>query len=74
MNLVSMSKKRGSYQMVMASESCFIRIGSSVESMNSKTILSLFSKRTRYLLKNMKIPKQDLEFNILRICYRESGN
>lgn len=60
--------------MGMTPDSCFIGIGSSVESMNSETILSLFFKRARNSLKNIKSPKQDLEFNTLKICYQESGN
>lgn len=57
----------------MTPDSCFIRVGSSVESMNNETILNLFSKRTRNSLKNIKSPKQDLEFKTLKIYYQESG-
>lgn len=59
--------------MGMTPESCFIRIGSSVQSMNMETILNLFSKRTRNSLRNIKSPKQDLEFKILKIYYQEKG-
>ena len=59
--------------MGMTPDSCFIRIGSSVESMNAETILNLFSKRTRNSLKNIKSPKQDLKFKTLKIYYQESG-
>ena len=59
--------------MGMTPDSCFIRIGSSVESMNQEDILNLFSKRTRNSLKNIKSPKQDLEFKTLKIYYQEKG-
>ena len=59
--------------MGMTPDSCFIRVGSSVESMNNETILNLFSTRTRNSLKNIKSPKQDLEFKTLKIYYQESG-
>lgn len=59
--------------MGMTPDSCFIRVGSSVESMNNETILNLFSKRTRNSLKNIKSPKQDLEFKTLKIYYQECG-
>ena len=57
----------------MTPDSCFIRIGSSVECMNNETILNLFSKRTRNSLKNIKAPNQNLEFKILKIYYQEQG-
>lgn len=59
--------------MGMTPDSCFIRVGSSVESMNGETILNLFSKRTRNSLKNIKSPNQDLEFKTLKIYYQENG-
>ena len=59
--------------MGMTPDSCFIRVGSSVESMNNETILNLFSKRMRNSLKNIKSPKQDLEFKTLKIYYQENG-
>lgn len=59
--------------MGMTPDSCFIRVGSSVESMNNETIFNLFSKRTRNSLKNIKSPKQDLEFKTLKIYYQENG-
>ena len=59
--------------MGMTPDSCFIRIGSSVECMNNETILNLFSKRTRNSLKNIKAPNQNLEFKILKIYYQEQG-
>ena len=59
--------------MGMTPDSCFIRVGSAVESMNGETILNLFSKRARNSLKNIKSPKQDLEFKTLKIYYQENG-
>ena len=59
--------------MGMTPDSCFIRIGSSIQSMNMETIINLFSKRVRNNLKNIKSPKQDLEFKILKIYYQENG-
>ncbi len=59
--------------MGMTPDSCFIRVGSSVEGMNNETIFNLFSKRTRNSLKNIKSPKQDLEFKTLKIYYQENG-
>lgn len=59
--------------MGMTPDSCFIRVGSAVESMNGETILNLFSKRARNSLKNIKSPKQNLEFKTLKIYYQENG-
>lgn len=59
--------------MGMTPDSCFVRIGSSVESMDNETIFNLFSKRTRNSLKNIVSPKQDLEFKTLKIYYQENG-
>ncbi len=59
--------------MGMTPDSCFIRVGSAVESMNGETIFNLFSKRARNSLKNIKSPKQDLEFKTLKIYYQENG-
>lgn len=59
--------------MGMTPDSCFIRVGSSVEGMNNETIFNLFSRRTRNSLKNIKSPKQDLEFKTLKIYYQENG-
>lgn len=51
----------------MTPDSCFIRIGSSIQSMNMETILNLFSKRTRNNLKNIKSPNQNLEYLIIKL-------
>ncbi|MBN2300791.1 MAG: putative DNA binding domain-containing protein [Acholeplasmataceae bacterium] len=61
-------KKRG-----MSPEGCFIRIGSSVESMNSEMIIDLFSKRTKNSLKSIVSPMQNLTFSQLKIFYEEAG-
>ncbi len=59
--------------MGMTPDSCFIRVGSSIESMNEEMILNLFSNRARYTLKNIKSPHQDLKFQTLKMFYIESG-
>lgn len=57
----------------MTPDSCFVRIGSSIQSMNMETILNMFSKRARNSLKNIKSPNQNLEFKVLKIYYQEKG-
>ncbi len=59
--------------MGMSPDSCFIRVGSSVESMNNELILNMFSKRIRNSLKNIVSPNQELEFTELKIFYQEKG-
>lgn len=59
--------------MGMSPDSCFIRIGSSVESMSSELILNTFSKRVRNSLKNIISPNQELNFTELKIYYKENG-
>ena len=59
--------------MGMTPDSCFIRVGSSIQSMSSKMINNEFSKRTRNSLKNIVSPKQDLTFSQLKIYYEEKG-
>ena len=59
--------------MGMTPDSCFVRIGSSIQSMSMENILNLFSKRTRNNLKNIKSPNQNLEFKVLKIYYQEKG-
>lgn len=59
--------------MGMTPDSCFIRVGSSVQSMSSEMINNEFSKRTRNSLKNIVSPKQDLTFSQLKIYYEEKG-
>lgn len=48
--------------MRMTPDSCFIRVGSSIQSMSNEMINNEFSKRTRNSLKNIVSPKQDLTF------------
>lgn len=59
--------------MGMSPDSCFIRVGSSIESMSEENILNLFSKRVRNSLKNIKSPIKELDFKTLKIYYQESG-
>lgn len=59
--------------MGMTPDSCFMRIGSSIQSMSMENILNLFSKRARNSLKNIKSPNQKLEFKTLKIYYQEKG-
>ena len=53
--------------MGMSPDSCFIRVGSSIESMSEENILNLFSKRVRNSLKNIKSPIKELDFKTLKI-------
>jgi len=57
----------------MSPEGCFIRIGSSVESMNNEMIIDLFSRRTKNSLKSIISPQQSLTFSQLKIFYEEVG-
>ena len=57
----------------MTPDSCFIRVGSSIQSMPNEMINNEFSKRTRNSLKNIVSPKQDLTFSQLKIYYEEKG-
>lgn len=59
--------------MGMTPESCFMRIGSSIQGMNMETIINLFSKRVRNNLKNIKSPNQNLKFKILRYVLEFEG-
>ena len=59
--------------MGMNPDSCFIRVGSSIQSMPNEMINNEFSKRTRNSLKNIVSPKQDLTFSQLKIYYEEKG-
>ena len=60
-------------EMGMTPDSCFIRVGSSIQSMSNEMINNEFSKRTRNSLKNIVSPKQDLTFSQLKIYYEEKG-
>ena len=57
----------------MTPDGCFIRIGSSCESLNEKQIEELFAKRTKNSLSNIISPKQSLTFSQLKIYYEEKG-
>lgn len=59
--------------MGMNPDSCFMRVGSSIQSMPSDIINNEFSKRTKNSLKNIISPKQDLTFSQLKIYYEEKG-
>lgn len=57
--------------MGMTPDSCFIRVGSSIQSMPYDMINNRVNKRTRTSLRNIVSPKQDLTFSQLKIYYEE---
>jgi len=59
--------------MGMTPDSCFIRVGSSIQSMPSDMISNEFSKRSRNSLRSILSPRQDLTFSQLKIYYEEKG-
>lgn len=59
--------------MGMTPDSCFIRVGSSIQSMSDELISKEFSSRTRNSLKNITSPKQDLKFTQAKKCYRAAN-
>lgn len=59
--------------MGLTPDSCFIRIGSSIQSMPYDMINNRVSKRTRTSLRNIVSPKQNLTFSQLKIYYEEKG-
>ena len=59
--------------MGMTPDSCFIRVGSSIQSMSYDIINNRVNKRIRTSLKNLVSPKQDLTFKQLKIYYEEKG-
>ncbi len=59
--------------MGMTPDSCFIRVGSSIQSMPYDMINNRVNKRTRASLRNIVSPKQDLTFSQLKIYYEEKG-
>lgn len=59
--------------MGMTTDSCFIRVGSSNEKMNTTLINKLFRERTKASLRNIVSPRQDLTFSDLKIYYKEKG-
>ena len=59
--------------MGLTPDSCFIRVGSSIQSMPYDMINNRVNKRTRTSLRNIVSPKQDLTFSQLKIYYEEKG-
>lgn len=59
--------------MGMTSDSCFIRVGSSIEKMTTTMINKMFRSRTKESLKNIVSPIQDLTFRELKMYYIEKG-
>lgn len=59
--------------MGMTPDSCFIRVGSSIQSMPYDMINNRVNKRTRTSLRSIVSPKQDLTFSQLKIYYEEKG-
>ncbi len=57
----------------MSERGCFIRIGSSCEPMPVRMIEDLFARRVRNSLSCIRSPRQDLNFEQLRIYYQEAG-
>ena len=59
--------------MGLTPDSCFIRVGSSIQSMPYDMINNRANKKTRISLRNIVSPKQDLTFSQLKIYYEEKG-
>ena len=59
--------------MGMTPDSCFIRVGSSIQSMPYDMINNRVNKRTRTSLRNIVSPKKNLTFSQLKIYYEEKG-
>ena len=59
--------------MGMTPDSCFIRVGSSIQSMPHDMINNRVNKKIKPSLRNIVSPKQDLTFNQLKIYYEEKG-
>ena len=57
----------------MSERGTFIRIGTSAEPMPAKQIEDLFSKRVRNSLGKIQSPRQDLNFEQLKIYYEAVG-
>ena len=60
--------------MGMTPESCFVRVGSSTQSMRYDIINNRANKKYRNSLKILTSPRQDLTFNQLKIYYEENQN
>lgn len=59
--------------MGMTPESCFVRVGSSTQSMRYDIINNRANKKYRNSLQILTSPRQDLTFNQLKIYYEEKG-
>lgn len=59
-------KKKG-----MTSEGCFLRVGSSCETLTDNQIESMYESRVKKSLLNIESPEQDLAFSQLKIYYEE---
>ncbi len=59
--------------MGLTPDSCFVRVGSSIQSMSYDMINNRVNKRTRTSLRNIASPKQNLTFSQLKIYYEEKG-
>lgn len=59
--------------MGMTPDSCFIRVGSSIQSMPYDMINNRANMRIRTSLRSIVSPKQDLSFSQLKIYYEEKG-
>ena len=57
----------------MSEAGCFIRVGSSVQSMSQEMIDTLYVKRNRQTLSTMMSPRSKLSFEQLKIYYEEKG-
>lgn len=57
----------------MSPDGCFMRVGSSIQSMPVNIIDNMYEKRNKSTLRNIESPKQDLTFEQLKIYYQESG-
>lgn len=57
----------------MSPQGCFIRIGSSAETMTKEMIQNLYTSRTKNSLKSIVSPTQNLTFSQLKIFYEEAG-
>ena len=57
----------------MSEKGCFIRIGSASEPMPLRMIEELFARRTRNSIARIRSPRQDLNFEQLKIYYQEAG-
>jgi len=57
----------------MTENGCFIRVGSSTQSMTEQMIEEMLSRRQQLTLQTIASPRQNLTFRQLRIYYEEKG-